>query len=383
MGFLIMSAAVFHGCAKYAKYVPDPVKDVDLWIRNFVQQISFSYDYEMKTTFVKVSATGECVIGVGERLAGQWERDGEVREFKYVGLGDIEYARKGNEWEVSSRGEESDVFTQITRLLSFGKFEYTAAERGFLYQFRANAPFLAPDRRKEMVGHLRISDRNYLPEYIWAGLPDSSIYWTARITAYNTRKIVKAPSTECRSYRILYEEGTRRDVEEAIRQRLELLNMPYRPERASDGLLIDVPAQYQLKDLTKLLRPGGLAVYSVVSEGRDARRTAYLKDNLYAPVFLAGLLFDETAVRDVEVRFDQRSTPYLDIRLRERREMPSTIAFEIDSTLIATVTLDTLRKMDRIMLYPDMQYHEIEILRAYIKQPLGALKISPAGGENP
>lgn len=372
---------VFHGCVKYAKYFPDPVKDIDQWVNNFAQQRSFKYEYEMKTRSVRVSAKGECVIGVGEQLSGQWESDGSVQEFSYIGLGDVEYSHRGGKWEVSVRGEESDVFTQITRLLSLGKFEYAVSDREYSYQFKANVPFLAPDRRKEMIGHVRISPRNYLPEFIWAGLPDSTMYWTAYINSYNTQKTISAPLTEYRAYTVLFEGVAKPASARAVKQRLDLCNIPYRAEGVAGGLLIRLPIQYQLEDAVKLLRPGGLAVYGVALDAKEAQRTAYLKDNMYSPVYLSEFLFDETEVRDAKVRFDAQSRPYIDLKLRRWREMPSAIAFEIDSVVIATATLDTLSRMDRISVYPDMQYHEIEILRAYIKRPLGALRISLAGGE--
>lgn len=372
---------VFHGCVEYAKYVPDPVKDIDQWVKNFAQQKSFKYEYEMKTNAVKVSARGECVIGIGEQLSGKWESAGSVQEFSYIGLGDVEYSQRAGKWEVSVRGEESDVFTQITRLLSLGKFEYAVSDKEYTYQFKANVPFLAPDRRKEMIGHVRISARNYLPESIWAGLPDSTMYWTAHINSYNTQTIIRAPFTEYRGYTVLFEEAVESSTARAVRQRLDLCNIPYRAEGVAGGLMVRLPIQYQLEDAVKLLRPGGLAVYGVAPDSREAQRTAYVKDDMYSPVYLSGFLFDETAVRDVKVKFDKQSRPYIDLRLRQRREMPSAIAFEIDSVVVATAALDTLSRMDRIFVYPDMQYHDIEILRAYIKRPLGALRVSPAGGE--
>lgn len=378
-----MSIIVSHGCTKYAKYIPDPVKDIDGWAKNFEQQKSFSYEYEMKTNFVSVRACGDCVIGVGERLSGQWERGDGVQEFEYIGLGDIEYARKGSDWEKAPRGEESDVFTQIKRLLSFDKFEYEGFDDGFLYRFRANVPFLAPDRRKEMIGIMKISDDDYLPEFIWAGLPDSSIYWTAQIFDRNTYKDVKTPIKEYREYLVSYGAQTGDDIYGNIESRLDLLNVDYRLKSVREGLLISLPDQYGVEDVEKMLRTGGLSVYGVVQTGKAATRTAHLKDDLYAPVFLSDLLFTEVLVKDAEINFDQRSTPYIALRLREGRKMPHMIAFEVDSVLIATATLDTLYKMDRIKVYPDMQYREMEILRAYIKKPLGALKISPTGGENP
>jgi hypothetical protein len=378
-----LSIIFSHGCAKYAKYVPDPVKDIDQWAKNFEQQKSFSYEYEMKTNFVSVRAFGDCVIGVGERLSGQWERGDGVQEFEYIGLGDIEYAKKGIDWEKAPRGEESDVFTQIKRLLSFDNFEYEGFDDGFFYRFRANVPFLAPDRRKEMIGIMKISDDDYLPEFMWAGLPDSSIYWTAQIFDRNTYKDVKIPIKEYREYIVSYAAQTGDDIYGKIESRLDLVNVDYRMRSAGQGLLISLPDQYRIEDVDKMLRTGGLSVYGVVQSGKAATRTAYLKDDLHAPVFLSDLLFTGVLVRDAEINFDQRSTPYIALRLREGRTMPHMIAFEVDSVLIATATLDTLYKMDRIKVYPDMQYREMEILRAYIKQPLGALRISPAGGENP
>jgi hypothetical protein len=374
--FFVSWLVVLIGCAKYRKYAPDPVRDINLWVANFAQQKSFSYEYEMKTPYVSVSASGDCLIRIGERLSGQWERDGVLQEFEYIGLGDIEYTRKGDEWEKTVRGEESDVFMQIKRLLSFDEFEYRKSEKDFQYRFRANVPFLAPDRRKEMVGYIRISQSDYLPDFIWAGLPDSSIYWTSQISEYNTYKNIRAPVREYHEYYVSAVDIIQENIRDAVLNRLELVNVQYRAESKMDGVIISLPVQYDLEDARKILSPGGLAVYGVVEEGKEAKRTAYLKDDLYAPVFLSGLLFDENSVRSAVIKFDQRSAPYIELRLRDRMSLPGVVAFEIGGTLIATTALDTLHMLDRISLYPDMSYREIEILGAYIEQPLDTLKIS-------
>lgn len=379
----VVILVIFHGCAKYAKYVPDPVKDVDQWVSNFEKQKSFSYKYEMKTNFVKVRASGDCLIGIGERILGQWEHGDEVQKFEYIGLGDIEYARKNGVWMQEPRGEESDIFTQANRMLGFDKFVYEGFNDGFLYTFKANVPFLAPDRRKEMIGHMLISKDHYLPEFIWAGLPDSSIYWTAKLSDYNTYKKIKTPVREYSHYLISSVGQAAVDLYDHIDKRLELLNVDYRINPSTQGVVVGLTEQHIIEDLQVLLRPGGLSVYVVVKEGKAATRTAYLQDNLYAPVFLSRLLFTETLVRDADIKFDQRSTPYIALRLRERLKMPQTIAFEVDGVVVATTTLDTLYKMDRIKIYPDMQYREIEILRAYIERPLGTIEIRPVGGETP
>ena len=365
------------------RYIPDPVRDVDQWVRNFELQRSFSYEYEMKSSFTKVSASGVCVINVGERLTGQWEGGDAVQRFEYIGLGDVEYVRKGNEWGKEPRGEESDVFTQMRRLLSFDKFEYSGFDESFLYAFKANVPFLAPDRRKEMVGFLSISKEDYLPVSVWAGLPDSSIYWTAQIFDYNEYKNVKAPVREYRDYVVSFQGGAVDDTYDLIEYRLDLLSVAYRIKTESGGLSISLPEQYALEDVARMLRPGGLSVYAVAAAGKSAMRTGYIKDDLYKPVFLSDVLFTDVVVKDATIGFDQRSAPFITLKLREGRKMPHAIAVEVDSVLIATASLDTSQTMDRIRLYPDMLYREMEMLRAYIKQPLGALVVSPGGGDNP
>jgi hypothetical protein len=368
-------------CVTYTKYVPNPETDINFWIKNFEQQISLSYDYEMSVGSVRVHAAGDCVIGEGEMLEGKWERDGAAQIFEYVGLGDMEYARKGKEWEKSSRGEQSDIFTQIKRILTFDKFEYTGFDKGFWYRFTANVPFLAPERRKEMVGQIRISSRNFLPEFIWTGLPDSSVYWTSRILEYNTRKRIRPPVREYHVYDVVLSAQSVDDEYKRLRKRLDLIDVEHQLNLTSQGVQLRLPFQYRLEDVEIMLRPGGLVVYSVALEGKDASRVGYLKDDMHTPVLLGDTVLTERDISDAVIKYDQRSAAYISVKLRRRVDMPSTVAFQVDSVLIATAALDTTQKLNRIEIYPEMQYHDMKILRSYIMQPLGGLKIKPAGGE--
>ncbi len=368
-------------CTKYVKYIPDPEEDIDRWIANFRLQRSFSYEYEMRVMTVRVAAAGECIIGKGEKLTGKWRSDGEVRDFEYIGLGDIEYSRKHGTWEKASRGEQSDVFTQIERILSFGKFQYKGFEDGFWYGFKANVPFLAPNRRKEMIGMVKISSDNYLPEFIWAGLPDSSSYWTGRMFKYNRDKKIESPGKEYVEYLVVPTRASQHNDFHALDVRLDMLDIDYRAKKTDGAILLSVPGHYKLEDVQTMLRPGGLTIYSVAGEGGMAKKTGYLRNNMREPVFLGDILLTELDIRDAEIKFDQRSTPYISLKLRDRRKVPQGIAFEIDSVLVATATLDTLETMDRIRLYPEMQYRDAEILRAQIVQPLGVYELRPAGGE--
>ncbi|UCG30205.1 MAG: hypothetical protein JSV53_12035 [candidate division WOR-3 bacterium] len=368
------------GCVQYTKYVPNPEKDIDQWVANFARQRSFSYRYEAKLRFVRVDATGYCVIGEGENVSGTWYGQAGEQDFEYVGLGDVEYLRKGSDWERISRGEESDIFTQIKRILITDKFEYEGSAEGYTYRFKANIPFLSPERRKEMVGLVTISPKNFLPDFIWAGLPDSSTYWTAQLFGYNSNKSIKSPVKEKREYLIKPNSESRVDYG-SLEKRLDILSVDYRLEKNDEGFLLRLPLHYAIEDAGAMLRPGGMVVYAVAEKQQEATKTGYLMGDVYKPLFLTKILLTERDIREVKIDFDGSSAPYISLKLRQKSTLPRMVAIEVDSLLVATATLDTLRKSDRINLYPEMQYNEMEILRAYILQPLGGLEVKSYGGE--
>ncbi|UCF70279.1 MAG: hypothetical protein JSW49_08785 [candidate division WOR-3 bacterium] len=375
---IILLLVVLTGCVQYVKYVPDPEKDVYEWIANVSRQRSFSYEYETKMRSVSVKARGYCEVGMGERVSGSWLGAGETQDFEYIGLGHLEYTRGNGSWEKNSRGEQSDFLTQLSRILTTDRYEYQGFDHGYWYRFVANVPFLEPERRKEMIGLIKISDDDFLPSYVWAGLPDSSTFWSARVWGFNSRGRVKPPKKDRLDYLVtgaLNNEGLR-----LLKKRLGILNIDYRIRRIKEGLHLSVPAHYGIGDIEALLRPGGMVLHAVATRAELACRVAYLGDDHNKPIFLSDSLMTEHDIRDVSVHFDQRSTPYLSLVLRKKRNLPSTMALLVDSILVATVTIDTLKRLNRIDLYPEMQYHEMEILRAYILQPLDTLRIIFSGG---
>ena len=367
-------------CAKYVKYVPDPEKDINQWLSNFTHQISFHYEYEAKLRFVRMEGSGYCVIGEGEKLSGTWHGEGADQEFEYIGLGDIEYSRMGRAWEQLSRGEESDIFAQIQRILSTKKYSYQGQDNGYEYAFKANIPFLDPGRRKEMIGMITISPGNFLPDFIWAGLPDSSTYWTARIFDYNSRKKIGSPTKDKSEYAIVRRSQEHEDMN-SVERRLDLLSLDYRLEDTGEDFLLRLPLHYGLDDGGTFLKPGGLALYAVANQQQESSRIAYLHGDAGKPVYLTDLLATDQDIKDVKIGFDRSSALFMSLRFRKKSMFPHMVALEVDSILIATAPLDTLRKSDRINLYPEMQHNEIEILRAYILQPLGAYEVRASGGE--
>lgn len=355
-------------CAHYVKYTPDPEKDVREWVANLSRQRSFRYEYETRMMQVRVQGAGTCVVGQGERVRVRWDGPSGAQELEYVGLGDSEYSRSNGQWRRESRGEQSDVLTQVRRILATDKYEYRGFDGAYQYDFKANVPFLAPERRKEMVGVLLVAADDFLPAYVWAGLPDSSVYWTARIFRHNSDETIAPPVRDRRTYIITPK--TDRDGGGSLERRLDLAGVDYRLRRSGQDRLLSVPEYYTRADIEELVRPGGLTVYAVAAEAASAWSTRYLMGDANRPVLVSDVLLTDRDVASAALRFDRRTTPYLALKLRQKRALPGTIALEVDSVLVATVTIDTTAKLNRIDIYPDMSYHELEILRARIMEPL-------------
>ena len=357
-------------------YIPDPQEDIEKWIKNFEQQRSFSYQHILQTKSVYTKAKGNCVIGRSEHIRGVWLAGDTELTFEYIGMGDIEYIKEQGEWKVVSRGEESDIFTQIERLLIFDKFEYLGSEEGFLYRFKANIPFLAPDKRKEMIGFMKISERNFLPELIWAGLPDSSLYWEAEIYNYNKVKRIKPPSAQWNNYIVITDTLLSRDgCFNAVKKRLDAIKVDYRIKKTDPGIVLSMTKAYGIEDIEAILAPGVVNVYAMAEHRKDASRVGYLEDDITFPLLLKNRLFDHNTIRHAKIKFDAVSQPYIMVQLDKKFTLPAEVALEIDGVIIGTATLDTSKKIDRINIYTIRRYYEMEVLRAILVQTLPNIHI--------
>lgn len=363
-------------CVEYIKYIPDPEKDIGKWLKNFEHQRSFSYHYKLQTKSVYSEAKGDCVVGWGEHIKGVWHYADSKLTFEYVGLGDVEYAKKNRKWEQTSRGEESDILVQIKRLLKFNKFEYMGPLNGYLYQFKANIPFLAPGQWKELTGFLRISARNFLPELVWAGLPDSSVYWEAKIYNYNKVKSIESPVRNW-NYYLVSSDSTFdiANLSKTLRRRLDVIDVDYQSKKTADGIVLTLPQEYSIEDIKTMLAPGMVNVYGLTMNKQNATKVAYLKDDINNPLFLTRKLLDQDDIKSAQVRFDALSRPYILISLNKKISVPTEIAFEMDSIVLGTATLDMSKKIDKIKLYIDMGYYELDILKAALVQPLPVINL--------
>ena len=369
----VLSVIFLLNCARQVSYIPDPKRDIDKWVQNFLQQRSFTYRYTMQTQSVYSGAKGDCVIGRGEHVHGSWHYEDKELSFEYVGIGDIEYHKEHGMWIESPRGEESDILTQIERILEFDAFDFMTSDKTYTYHFKANIPFLAPGRRKEMIGIIKVSKQNFLPEMIWAGLPDSSVFWKIMFSNYNKIKNIKAPVRAWRNYILV---GAYRHAE-AIKRRFELLDIDFQIKKDGDDIFLSAPQHLTNVDIESALSTSVLSAYDVAEDKENATRVGYLEDNDSVRIFLGDKLLDRDDIKNAQIKFDEVARLYIELTFHKKHDFPSEIAFEVDSVVHSTVRLDTTKKIDRIKLYTDMRYYNMQLLRASILQPLPKIVSQP------
>ncbi len=371
---------LFLSCLQYTKYLPRPEEEVKNWVENFFHQKSFAYIYELKTRLVHINGKGKCIIGYGEDIRGIWESPESSYTFAYIGINDLEWTKIDREWKESARGEESDIFAQIKRMLEFDKFEYIGLKDNFYtYQFKANVPFLDPMRWREMIGFLMISKKNFLPAIIWAGLPDSSVYWYVRISNINKKKKITPPTIKSLDYKLIWD-TTAIPISEAfkkIKTRLDLLDLQYRIEKRERAIILRMPSYYQIEDIREALTPGDFACYAVADNESGMERVVYLNEDPKKPLSISGKLFNSDDIKECEIGFDHQQKPYLTIKLKRRIDLPAKIAYELGGICIGITTLDIPKKLDKIIFYPEMAYLKMLRLKGIICEPLFPVDVKP------
>ncbi len=304
-------------------------------------------------------------------------------EFEYVGIQNLEWSKKGNKWEKSSRGEESNLFLQIKRTLEFGRFEYKGGDKYYHYFFKPNVPFLAPERWKEMVGYMDISKQNLLPRIIWAGLPDSSVFWRVEITNFNQNFSIAPPETKVKEYEVLFDTTIKiNSMIDMLKRRLNLINAKYKIGKKGKSITLKIPSYYRLEDIKEMLRPGELIVYGVTEDKLEAERALYLQSEPQKPVYITGQIFDSKDVKDCALKFDNMNRPFLVIFLKKDITFPEIIAFEIDSVIYGITRLDFPQTLSKITIYADTTYFQMNLLKGYTGQMLPSIEIKPITKED-
>ncbi|MCX7995917.1 MAG: hypothetical protein N3A65_09155 [candidate division WOR-3 bacterium] len=367
-------------CGFRFSYSPDPAKDVKIWVKNLLRQRSFGYEYRLKSYGTMIDARGYCVVKRGEHVKGRWDYGDTVIYFEYIGVGDREWSKKDGKYLESARGEESNIYDQVKRVLEFDQFELLSHDKDYLFRFNATLPFLAPDRWREMVGYIEISKKFYLPSMIWVGLPDSSVYWQVKIFDYNNKKSIQPLVHDFKDYELKIDSTIGLDsVIKKIQLRLKLLNLSGKIFKADKKLFLRVPWEYEIHDIKDMLAPGKTFIFEIAKNPEEASHIGYHNRNINRPVYLKKLICGYEMIKSVDLKFDHIFCPYLLIRLKKAIEPVGEIAIEVDSVVIATQSLDTEKKMDKIAVYLDMEYPEILKYRAFMLCPLFNIEVMKSG----
>jgi hypothetical protein len=334
----------------------------------------------MHTSYVDTRAEGHCVVDRGETVTGIWEQEGQELMFAYIGLQDREYSRKDNEWESTSRGEQSDVLVQIERLLQFDKFEYQGVNGIYTYHFKANIPFLAPGRWKEMIGIMEISKRTYLPVRIWAGLPDSSVSWTIELFDYNKSKEIQPPRVAWHGFII---PDKNKDHGQLIKKRLQAMDIDFRLQKDEEGYRLTVPEYYTLEDIEGYFANHTITGYRVTHDKEQAIMIAYVRNNKNVALYCAETLFTQADIKSIGIKFDPASRPLLYVKLRKKQKFTADLAVAIDGVIQHVATLDSDKKINTLLVHTDMHYFELQTIKASIQYVLPEVEVKTLTGESP
>ena len=160
------------------------------------------------------------------------------------------------------------------------------------------------------------------------------------------------------------------------------MSIDFKLKNAEPGIVLSIGQEYKLEDLRLILAPGQVNVYGLVSDKKDALKIGYLNDNMNLPLFLSTIIFNHDNIADAEIRFDEVSKPYIRIKFDKKAHVPAQLAVEIDGSIIGIAKLDTSQKIDRIMLYTDLLYYDLEIVKAKLTQVLPGIDLKPIKEEN-
>ncbi len=376
---LTLTVLLLLACGSKFVYCPNPREDIKKWVSNFFCQKSFSYEYRLKTLTSNVSASGECIIGWAEHAKGVWDYGDTVESFEYIGVSNYEWAKKGRKWEESIRGEESNFLAQLERIFAFEKFELLSVDTDYYYKFNATLPFLAPDRWREMVAYIRISKSNFLPVFIWIGLPDSSVFWQVRITGYNNVKMIEPPIVSFNNYKLIIDTVfVRGQVLRSIKRRIALLGLKWKVIMQGSSLLLKVPSVYTTNQVKEALAPGIPLLCGVTQDRLRANRIAFLQSDPKQTIYLTDWQIGIELIKDVAIKYDRMNKLYLLIKLKKKMELPEEIALEIDNVIVVHTALDRNTKMDIIKIPLNMRYLDAERIRSYMSQPLMNIEVVPS-----
>jgi hypothetical protein len=124
-----------------------------------------------------------------------------------------------------------------------------------------------------------------------------------------------------------------------------------------------------------------VSIYGLAETQNNAKKVSRLAGT-DQPVYLDGLIADQSGIKSALVQFDNISRPYLLITLKDKRDIPPRVCLEINNSIVSIITIDKPGKLSKLYFYITiMGYFQLNILKSSLNQglPLIEVKDVPKG----
>lgn len=224
---------------------------------------SFRFSYRLwrqEPPRVELQFEGVCVLPAQEERRGyQWFDSGSTQVW-LMGFDDIEYELRDQRWSIHPRGEETELLTQLRRVMRLGGFELIEeTPTRFIFSFRPNLAFLDPTFEKELWGVMEVGRPDLLPSRIEAQDSAGTIGLVVELWGYNRAHRLKPPIPTRTLISLAYGElsaDSIRVLGELVSKRFEQLGFSIRFEPETRTLIVNGPiSQARVESLLSLGEP--------------------------------------------------------------------------------------------------------------------------------
>lgn len=210
---------------------------------------------------VELQFDGVCVLSGQEERRGYQRFDSESTWVWLMGFDDIEYELRGGGWSIHPRGEETDLLTQLRRVMGFGNFKLIEeGQAGFVFRFQPNLAFLDPTFEKELWGVMEVGRGDLLPRRVEAQDSAGTIGLLVELWGYNRVQRLVPPVATRTLVRLSYGElppDSNRMLGERISSRFGELGFSVRFDPEAKTLTVNGPiSQARVESLLSLGESG-------------------------------------------------------------------------------------------------------------------------------
>jgi len=347
---LLLALILFSGCIQYIKPVIE-IKDLPLYAWDMLKrQKSFLFEYCIFKKSISLNIKLKGVFNTPDifEIKGEWREGEESEDVHLIGVGDFEFERKGNKWELHARGEESRVFTQVERVFGYlrkrKKVEVVDSSGEFyILKFHPNLAFLDPSFSKRMQGLVFIEKRRYTLKKIECSSEDGDIGFRFEVKKVNRAKKIKIPFVVKREvvYRV---KKNPREAEKMIRRRIKEVGLNAKVKREKNLIRIQGDLSLTKKRIRMLSSPGKVCLVLLSLEEEGAKIS--VKNNPADIFYIKDTLLKDD-IKEVRVIFDELSRPMLFVHFKKK--IPGIkeyyVGFVIDGVLYEAEKFDNPGKI--------------------------------------